>query len=89
MSHGPILQFTRNSKANCYLNSVAYTDGFLKKLVQEFKERQLMVKKLLFVFLGDHGIHEQYLGSGETQTTNVAVTCHTQEQDLVETSCHD
>ena len=57
MSHDPFTlpgsptslpQFTRNSKANRYLNSVAYTDRFLKKLVQEFKERQLMDKTLFF-----------------------------------------
>ena len=56
MSHGPILQFTRNSKANRYLNSVAYTDRFLKKLVQEFEEQHTRGHCCLF-FLGDHSIH--------------------------------
>ena len=81
--------FTKVKKANNYLNAVAYTDRFLKKLIQEFEERQLM-DKTLFVLMGDHGIHERtLLGlSGieteglETQKNNVAVTFHTQNENL-------
>lgn len=46
--------FSHDTTANGYLNGLAYTDDFLRKMVAEFERRHLM-KSTLFVFVGDHG----------------------------------
>jgi hypothetical protein len=46
--------FSRDATANGYLNGLAYTDDFLRKLTTEFELRGLM-ESTLFVFVGDHG----------------------------------
>jgi hypothetical protein len=46
--------FSHDATANGYLNGLAYTDDFLRKLTTEFERRGLM-ESTLFVFVGDHG----------------------------------
>lgn len=46
--------FVDDKELNGYLNTLAYTDRFLKKLVAQFEERGLM-EHTLFIIVGDHG----------------------------------
>ena len=51
--------------ANSYLNTIRYTDRFIRDLMTEFRARGLD-KETLFIFTGDHGIgvnHHNIVGS--------------------------
>jgi len=51
----PVRDYNVNNEShNRYLNAVRYTDGFIKKLFNEFEKRNL-VKSTIFIIIGDHG----------------------------------
>ena len=78
--------FSNDGSANGYLNGIAYTDDFLRKLMSKFESRGLM-DSTLFVFVGDHG--GDFADRGPTFKTwstpfeeafNVGVSFHTKRQ---------
>lgn len=44
----------KNDNLNRYLNAVRYTDYFIKRVFEEFEKRGLL-KKTIFIIVGDHG----------------------------------
>ena len=61
-------RYVKDDEVNKYLNTLAYTDRFVKQVVEAFKERDLL-KNTTFIFVGDHG--EGFREHGRTEHDNV------------------
>lgn len=66
--HHKIQNFSKKKLLNQYLNAINYTDGFIEKLISQYKELGLY-ENTIFVFVGDHG--EGFGEHGRNQHDNV------------------
>jgi len=70
-------KLSNNYAHNKYLNAIAYSDWFLNKLIDDFKEQGLL-NNTLFVILGDHGIslgeHDSWITTDIPYETSFSIS---------------